>query len=198
MPHNPNRWTDRVTSSRLTAVVAVSILAIVLAGTVRAQTGSLKIGVFDAQRISEETVEGRRIQTKLEEFRDRKQAELAQAEKELGDLQTQLEAQSLSLSNEKRLSLEKEIQRKALTLQQIRDTATREMQLEVGEAQDQFQRQLVAVIDSYGQSEGFDLILEIGTVVYASKTIDVTTAIVDRFNDVVKPPAEEADAGGGS
>lgn len=191
MPHNPNRWTDRVTSSRLTAVVAVSILAIVLAGTVRAQTGSLKIGVFDAQRISEETVEGRRIQTKLEEFRDRKQAELAQAEKELGDLQTQLEAQSLSLSNEKRLSLEKEIQRKALTLQQIRDTATREMQLEVGEAQDQFQRQLVAVIDSYGQSEGFDLILEIGTVVYASKTIDVTTAIVDRFNEVVKPPAEQ-------
>ncbi|MDX1387880.1 MAG: OmpH family outer membrane protein, partial [Acidobacteriota bacterium] len=85
----------------------------------------------------------------------------------------------------------KEIQRKALAVQQIRDTAAREMQLEVGEAQDRFQAQLVAVINAYGQSEGFDLILEVGTVVYASKTIDVTTAIVDRFNEVVKPPAEQ-------
>ncbi len=192
MSYNANRWTDRATASRLTAVVAVAILAMVLAGAAPAQPTALKIGVFDAQRISEETVEGRRVQTQLEAFRDRKQAELTAAETELGNLQSQLEAQALSLSNERRLALEKEIQRKALSLQQIRDTAAREMQLEVGEAQDLFQSQLVAVIDSFGQAEGFDLILEIGTVVYASKTIDVTTAIVDRFNEVVKPPAEQA------
>ena len=70
-----------------------------------------KIGVFDAQRISEETAEGKRIQTKLNGFRDKKQAEIVEKEKAVQALQEKLQAQTLSLSPDKRTELEKEIQR---------------------------------------------------------------------------------------
>jgi len=190
--------TRGVTLGRLLPVVAIVIAALALSGTSPAQSPTLKIGVFDAQRISEETEEGKRVQIRLEEFRDRKQTEVTLKETQLADLQNQLETQALSLSNERRLALEKELQRKALELKTIRETAGQEMQLEVVEAQERFQGQLIAVINNFAQSQKFDLILEYGTVVYVSPTVDVTTAIIDGFDEFVKPPVETGGPGAGN
>jgi Skp family chaperone for outer membrane proteins len=196
--HKPLFRTRGVTLGRLLPVVAIVIAALALSGTAPAQAPTPKIGVFDAQRISEETEEGKRIQAELEAFRDRKQTEVTEKEAALADLQSQLETQALSLSNDRRLALEKEIQRKALDLKTFRETAGQEMQLEVVEAQDRFQGQLIAVLNNFGQSQKFDLILEYGTVVYASPTIDITTAIIDNFDQFVKPPVETGASGAGN
>jgi outer membrane protein len=198
MPNQLFRTTRGVTLGRLLPVVAIVIAALALSGTAQAQAPTLKIGVFDAQRISEETEEGKRVQMRLEEFRDRKQTEVTEKETVLAELQNQLETQALSLSNERRLALEKEIQRKALELKSFRESAGQEMQLEVVEAQDRFQGQLIAVINNFAQSQKFDLVLEYGTVVYASPTVDVTTAIIDSFDQFVKPPVETGPSGAGN
>jgi len=175
-------------------IVVTAILVAV--GVAHAQPAAPpKIGVFDAARISEETDEGKRIQQSLTRFRDTKQAEISAKETEVADLQNQLNTQALSLSPERRSTLEKEIQRKVLDLNQARAAASREMQLEVGEAQTRFQDQLLAVVESFGRDEGFDLILERGLVAFAAPTIDVTTALVDRFNRMVPAQAEPASSG---
>ncbi len=89
--------TRGVTLGRLLPVVAVVIAALALSGTAPAQAPTLKIGVFDAQRISEETEEGKRVQARLEEFRDRKQTEVTEKETALADLQNQLEQNGASV-----------------------------------------------------------------------------------------------------
>lgn len=175
------------------AVLSCVAAAAISAGVASAQTAPIKIGVFDAQRISEETAEGKRIQTQLSGFRDKKQAELQAKEKEVNDLQGQLTSQALSLSADKRATLEKDVQRKALDLNQAREAAGREMQLEVNEAQSKFQAQLLAVVERFGREEGFTVVLEKSLVAYSDATVDVTTALVDRFNKVV-PAAAPADA----
>jgi len=154
-----------------------------------------KIAVFDAGRVSAETDEGKQVQARLEAFRSAKQAEILAKEQELVTLQNQLNTQALSLSPERRADLEKQIQRKTLEMNQTREAATSEMQIEVGEAQARFQEQLLAVIDDFGREEGFALILEVSLVAYADQSTDVTTAIVDRFNSVFKAEPE-AGAGG--
>jgi outer membrane protein len=175
------------------AVIACVAVAAISAGLASAQTAPFKVGVFDAQRISEETAEGKRIQGQLSGFRDRKQAELQAKEKEVSELQAQLTSQSLSLSQEKRATLEKDVQRKALDLNQAREAAGREMQLEVNEAQSKFQAQLLAVVEQFGREEGFTVVLEKSLVAYSDAAVDITTALVDRFNKVVPatapPPA---------
>lgn len=148
-----------------------------------------KIGVFDADRLSQETTEGKRIQTDLTTFRDRKQSELGSKEKELADLQNQLNAQSLSLSAEKRGQIEKDIQRKMLDLNQSREAATREFQLELNEAQGKFQEQLFGVIDRFARDEGFSLIFERSQVAFVAEGVDITTALVDSFNRLTPAPA---------
>ena len=153
---------------------------------------ALKVGIFDANRVSEETDEGKRIAAKLSAFGEKKKAELAAKEKEIADLRAQLDSQNLSLSPEKTQQMQKDVQRKTLELQQAQEAARSEFQIEVSEAQNKFQEQLIRVINQFGRDEGFTLVLErsTGGVAFASESIDITTAIVDKFNELVKAPAE--------
>jgi outer membrane protein len=153
---------------------------------------ALKVGVFDANRVSEETDEGKRIAAKLSAFGDKKKAELMTKEKEIADLRSQLDSQNLSLSPEKQQQIQKDVQKRGLELQQAQEAARNEFQIEVSEAQNKFQEQLIRVISQFGRDEGFTLVLErsTGGVAFASESIDVTTAIVDKFNQMVKAPAD--------
>jgi outer membrane protein len=171
------------------------ILSLMIAtGLAHAQGTGMKIGVFDANRVSEESDEGKRIAARLTAFGDRKKAELTTKEKEIADLRQQLESQTLSLSPEKQTQLQKDIQKKGLELQQNQESARNEFQIEVSEDQNNFQEQLLRVINQFGRDEGFTLVLEraTGGVAFAAESIDVTTAIVDKFNQMVKAPAEAA------
>lgn len=154
-----------------------------------AEAQEFKLGVFDPQRISEETDEGKRVQALLNEFRTSKQNELSAMEQEIANLQNQLSTQGLSLSADKKTNLEMEIQRKILELNAVRESASRELQLEISSAQARFQEQLLGVVEQFGRDEGFTLIIDSNLTAWAAPGVDVTTALVDRFNTMV-PTAE--------
>ena len=174
---------------RTTSIVLTGALLLAVATAADAQQPPVKIGVFDPQRVSEETDEGKKVQSDLTSLRDKKQAELSAREKELTELQNQITTQGLSLSPEKRTVLERDIQKKTLELQQGRESARNEMQFELGAAQGRFQDKLLTVVEQFGRDQGFTLILDRSMAAYATQAIDVTTAIVDRFNAAVKPSA---------
>src|SRR5213594_3379629 len=102
-------------SMRQLGMVAVIAGALALASSAGAQ--ELKIGTFDFDRVSKDTQEGQRLQKQLKDFQEKKQAGLATKEKELKDLQDQLQTQALSLSPERRTAMEKDLQRKQNDLQ---------------------------------------------------------------------------------
>jgi outer membrane protein len=173
-------------------VILTALLATASAAVWAQAPAALKVGVFDANRVSEETDEGKRIAAKLSAFGERKKSELMTKEKEIAELRAQLDSQNLSLSPEKQQQIQKDVQKKGLELQQAQEAARNEFQIEVSEAQNKFQEQLIRVISQFGRDEGFTLVLErtTGGVAFASESIDVTTAIVDKFNQMVKAPAE--------
>jgi outer membrane protein len=186
---------ERSIMKRILTVLAATLVAATV--PLWAQSGAaLKIGVFDANRVSEETDEGKKIAAKLQAFGEKKKADLAAKEKEINDLRAQLDSQNLSLSPEKLQQMQKDVQKKGLELQQAQEAARSEFQIEVSEAQNKFQDQLIRVINQFGRDEGFTLVLErsTGGVAFASESIDVTTAIVDMFNKVVKAPPADAPA----
>jgi outer membrane protein len=149
------------------------------AGAARAE---IKLGVFDFQRVSEETAKGQALQASLSKFRDKKQTEISSRENELKTLRDQYAAQALSLSPDKRSEMEKEMQKKDLDLQTLRDSAQKEMQLEVSEAQQKFQEQLFKVITALGKERGYTVVFERSQAVYFSESSDVTSEIIERFN----------------
>jgi len=180
---------------RILTILAATLVAAAVP-TWAQNAAALKIGVFDANRVSEETDEGKKIAAKLSAFGEKKKADLGAKEKEINDLRAQLDSQNLSLSPEKLQQMQKDVQKKGLELQQAQEAARSEFQIEVSEAQNKFQDQLIRVINQFGRDEGFTIILErsTGGVAFASESIDVTTAIVDMFNKVVKTAAPDAPA----
>jgi outer membrane protein len=166
--------------------VALAVVAALPRETV-AQT-SMKLGVFDPQRVSEQTAIGRRVQSELAAFRDRKQAEISEKEKAIQELRKQLEQQELSLSPDRRNTMEKDIQRQLLELQSAREAASRELQLEIAAAQASFEEKLTLAVERLAKEDGYTLVLDRGVVAWASETVDVTDRIIERFNAMF--PAE--------
>ncbi len=152
---------------------------------------AVSIGIFDPQRVSSETAEGKRVQAELTAIRDRMQGEIQAKEQLIGDLQQQLNQQALSLSPEKKNSLQLDIQRKLLDLNNANEIASRELQLEVGAAQARFNEKLMVVVETVGREEGFDVIFDRSLVAWASASISVTTRIIDSFDKMFPAKADE-------
>jgi outer membrane protein len=174
--------------------VTLGLLLLLLAGAAQAQQGAIKIGVFDPLRVSQETAVGQKIAAQLKAKLDEKQAEVSRLQQEVTDLQQQAQTQALSLSEAKRNELGMQIQRKSLDLNAARETATRQLQLEQAEAQARFEESLLAVVEQFGKNEGFTLILDRGSVVWAAQATDVTTGVVDLFNQMF-PATDDASGG---
>jgi outer membrane protein len=166
------------------------IVALGLVWGVPAQAQGMKLGVFDPGRLSQETKEGLRVQAQLEAIRDQKQAEISSKEQEIKDLQNQLQQQSLSLSADRRASMELDIQKKLMDLENASNMATRELQLELNGAQQRFNELLVQGVESFGRKEGFDLLLDATLIAWANESLDVTTALIDHFDQMFPGPGE--------
>lgn len=154
-------------------------------GAAQAQSDVPKIGVFDPNRMLQDTDEGKRVSAQINKYRDSKQSELERKRQEIVDLQTQLQTQGLSLSPERRADLEKQIQKKSLELDTSVEAAQREDQLETTEALSKFQNQIMVVLEQFARDEGFDIILEKSLVAYSGPQVDVTSMLIERFNTVV-------------
>jgi Skp family chaperone for outer membrane proteins len=161
------------------AAVALALLG-GLAVPVRAQ--AIKIGVFDPARVSEEVADAQQLQANLVAMRETKQAAIAAKEQTLIEMRQKLQQQALSLSPDKRTTMEIEIQRKVIEVNSLKETANQELQLEFAAAEARFNDKLRAVVEQYGRDQGFALILDATTVAWASMAIDLTVPIIDQYN----------------
>jgi len=172
------------------------LLFMTVAPATLAQT--MKVGVFNAQVVSENTEMGKRIQAVLTAFTEGKEAEIGARQQKVAEMRQQLSQQSLSLSTDKRKALELDIQRHVLELQSFQEAATRELELEYATATKEFQDKLILAVDTFGSDESFSLLLDRSQVAWAHTATDVTSAIIDRFNRMFPASGSgTADAGEG-
>ena len=149
----------------------------------------VRLGVFSFDRVSKETREGQRLQKQLSDFQEKKKADLDATEKELRNLQDRLAAQALSLSPERRLALEKEVQLKQNQLQLTREAAQRDWQIEFNQTRDRFQQQAVRIVEQIAREGRYSLIFENGQVVYHDAAVDITSEVIGRLDRAAGPPA---------
>lgn len=138
----------------------------------------VKIGIFDAQRLSQETTEGSKLQARLTALQQRKREELKRLADEIEKMQQDLIQQSSSLSEDKRKELALKIERKQIELDGAQKAASREVGVEVEQAQDSWQKRVLEVVSSYGKEHGYTLILPVEVVGYAASSADITTELV--------------------
>lgn len=181
---------------KLGRLIAVFVIAatVVLVPTAWAQQ-VLKIGVFDAQRLSQETVEGSKLQARLTALQQRKREELKKLSEEIERLNTEFQQTSTSLSADKSKELALRIERKQIELDGAQKSATREVTVEVEQAQEGWQKRVLDAVTSYGKEKGFSIILPVEVIGYASASLDITSDLAAMIDKLAAPaPAAAAPA----
>ena len=173
--------------------LAALALALLAGLAVPVQAQAIKIGVFDPTRVSEQVADAQQLQASLVRMRETKQASIATKELALNELRQKLAEQALSLSPDKRTTMEIDIQRLVIEVNSLKEVANQELQLEFAAAEARFNDKLRSVVQQYGRDQGFALILDSTTVAWASTAIDVTVPIIDQYNRLYPvPPAAAA------
>jgi len=171
-------------------IVPLLLAALCALAFTQASAQQLKLAVFDPQRCSEETATGKRVQAELSSLMDRKQAEIENQERGISDLRRQLSEQELSLSADRRSTMERDIQTRLLQLQSAREVANRGLQMEVTAAQNSFEEKLLQAVRALGREQSYTMIMAKDLAAWVDESLDVTDQLIAKFDQMF--PATES------
>lgn len=158
----------------LKAVVGISLLAISMTGYAAAE---VKIGYVQVDKILQEAPQTSESGKKLEkEFSPRTQ-ELERLQKQIKDMESSLDKDSLTMSETDRRNKERDISNLKIDFQrkqrELREDVNLRKNEELGSLQDRINKAVSAV----AEAEGYDLVIYSG-VAYASKKVDITDKVL--------------------
>lgn len=146
---------------------------------------ALVIGVIDPQRILQETVKGQQLTDKLNAFMKNRQALVELEQKELRNLEDDLRAQRTVLSQSARELKEEQFRQKMGAYQEKVADLNREVQAKQGELQNEFRREVAAVVAQIANDRNLGLVLEHGAIsgtVFYRESWDLSTEVIQALN----------------
>lgn len=144
----------------------------------------IKVGVVNSQEVLEKSAEGKRVMAQLEERNNKSQNELARMDEEIRKLQTRLNTQRLTLTQEALAQLSSDIERKQTERKRYAEDQYREMQDLTGRLFQRVQDELLPIIEQLGKEKNLEIIFDLfkSGAIYFSPTIDLTQEVITRYD----------------
>jgi outer membrane protein len=173
--------------------------AVILAAAVAAAGGammpaaraqdSLHVAVIDVQRLLGESRAGKVALEKLRALGEQKQAELETKRTAISELRQRLDEGRLSLSEERQVEMEKELQNGMIELQRLQDDAERALQQERAEEFERIESQVIPLIAAVAEERGYTLVFNKfqSGLLFATESVDITETILQRFDAASQP-----------
>lgn len=183
--------------------IVIVALGLSVVETAQAQ---LKVGVVDLQAVLDQSVRGRAAKERLRDLGEKLQQEIKtkvelkrQREEELQKLQTEFRTQKDLLTEQARAAKDEEYRRRARELKRFIDDSNRFTEDATQEFRERELREtqnllltVRKVVQEIGEKEGYNIVLEgnenTAVVLYFNKSIDITTRVVQRFDQI---PADQ-------
>ncbi len=164
-------------------IISAALLAAMLALPVIAW-GQGKVGFINLQQAIASTGEGKKAFGDLQKKFQPRQQDLQRQQQEIQALQEQIQKQQVTLSDEERFRLSRELEDKGKLFKRANEDATADFQ---GETQDTFRRlgqKMVRILNEYAQQNGYVVVLEGEqlTVYYINRENDLTEEITKRYD----------------
>jgi outer membrane protein len=182
----------------LTVAAAFVAVAVRAQGTAPAQAsappaaaGPLRIGVINVERLVQESALGKEAFNRVKRINDAKKDEGEKLQKELRDLEQKLADQGSALADDKRETLQKSYQEKAIAFKRFQDDASRELDTAQKKELGDLERRVFPVINQVGKEKGYTLIFNKfqAGLLYADDAVDLTDEVLKVFNTTVAVPA---------
>jgi len=143
-----------------------------------------KVGVVNAQEVLEKSTEGKRVIAQLEDKNMKNQNDIAKLDDEIRNLQTKLNTQRLTLTQEAMMNLNSDIERKQTKRKRFAEDSVREMNELSARLFQKVQNELIPIIQQVGKDMNLDVIFDLsqsGTL-YFNPTINLTQEVIKRYD----------------
>lgn len=172
----------------ITLVLALSGMG----GPAMAQAVEGKIGLVDVNGVIAGSADGKKLIEKLNGFHETKQGELQAKQKEIDDMQVRLQTQQLTLSEDARAKLEKDIEQRTTTLRRLREDAEAELNDLKESGARPIYAKLLPIIQQFAKSNGYSLIMDKNQagIIVSDSALDVSEPVRKMLDESVAKPAE--------
>jgi Skp family chaperone for outer membrane proteins len=163
--------------------IATSALAVLVLGLGSLAYGQ-KIGVINSQDVLEKSAEGKKVIGRLQERDKQNQAAITKVDDEIRGLQTKLNTQRLTLTEEAALQLQSDLDKKNTDRKRMAEDAYSGMQELTGRLFKRVQDELIPIVEGLGKERGLDIIFDLAKsgAVYWNPTIDLTAEVIKRYD----------------
>lgn len=144
----------------------------------------MKFGVVDSTKVLEKSKEGKRVTAQLEAKNKTLQEDLARLDNKIRDLETRLNTQRLTLSQEALTNLMADLDKQRTERTRFVEDSRRELNdLQVRLFQ-RLQTELRPIIADVGKEKNLDLIFDIGGsgIIYFNPAVDLTQEVIQKFD----------------
>lgn len=162
------------------SLVALALLLSLVASTVRAGDEALTIAFVNIPQILEQVPQADAVRETLNQEFASRDLDLATGDKKLELLKLRLEREGISLAEEERRKLERELLTQEREMKRSHEEYTEDRNIRKNEELAKMQREIRLSIVTLAKELGYDMVLESG-VMYASERVDITGKVIERL-----------------
>jgi outer membrane protein len=179
-------------------IIGVVLLGL---GTAAAAHADIRLAYVDIQRALNECRAGRVAKTQFRGRIQRLQGQLEGEQSEVERLKRELEEKGALMQPDQRQNLEDDYEKKLRQFQDDYKNSRDELQEKDNEVTGAIVHDLATVVRQIGQKDGYTMVMEKGTLLWAIPSTDITDQVIRAYDAMnVKPGSlgEEAERGAGS
>jgi Skp family chaperone for outer membrane proteins len=170
-------------------LLVLFVVAVVFQGFAQQE---VRLGVVDSLRVLERSTEGKRIVAQLEEVNKTSQQSVTNKDDEIRQLETKLNTQRLTLTNEALMNLTSDIERKRTERKRFAEDAFSEFQALRDRLFARLQNEVRPIIAQIGKEKNLEIVFDLNNsgAIYYNPSIDITEDVILKY-DASKAPTKK-------
>jgi len=170
-----------IRSTRKGIVLTLFIAVLVSAGFAQEV---FKVAVVNSQEVLEKSSEGKRVMAQLQSRDSKAQADLAKLDEDIRNLETRLNTQRLTLTQEALINMQADLDRKRTERSRFAEDQVSEMQDLTNRLFTRIQSELLPIIEALGKEKNYDLIFDLARsgAIYFNPATDITEEVIKRYD----------------
>jgi Skp family chaperone for outer membrane proteins len=143
-----------------------------------------KVGIVNSNEVIQKSTEGKTVMAQLQEKDKSNSSRISTMDEKIRELETKLNTQRLTLTQESILQLTSELERKRTERKRFAEDSLRELQELRFRLFTKVQDEVIPIIEGLGKERNLDIIFDLANsgAVYVNPTIDLTEEVIKRYN----------------
>jgi len=143
-----------------------------------------KIGIVNSNEVIQKSNEGKAVMAQLQEKDKSNSTRISTMDEKIRELETKLNTQRLTLTQESILQLTSELERKRTERKRFAEDSLRELQELRFRLFTKVQDEVIPIIEGLGKERNLNIIFDLANsgAVYVNPTIDLTEEVIKRYD----------------